>query len=81
MHLVHVGCAQKAGYTLGFEIQPTKRRDPGNTVKIANESGLMAAIVLCPGHENKHRVHAINELVEDTDQVCFVPVVLHTRIV
>lgn len=69
--VVHVGCAHKAGWTMGFDILPVKgsRRDLMNIVKLGNETGVMSAAVWCPEHEVKTAVHPIGELMEETGQV------------
>ncbi|KAI9679914.1 MAG: putative PHD type zinc finger protein with BAH domain-containing protein [Caeruleum heppii] len=65
---VHVGCAEKAEYTIGFDITPVKssRRDLVNTVTLGNESGSMTAAVWCREHAVKTIVHPVQELVEGT---------------
>jgi hypothetical protein len=67
---VHVGCAHRAGWTMGFEIQPVKstRRDLVNIVKLGNETGNMTAAIWCPNHDVKSVIHTIDEISE-TGQV------------
>lgn len=69
--IVHVGCAQKAGYQFGFDLQPVKssRRDTVNTVKIGTDTGSMSAALWCPEHEIKTKVHRIDEQIPDSGQV------------
>ncbi|KAK6526425.1 putative PHD type zinc finger protein with BAH domain-containing protein [Orbilia ellipsospora] len=64
----HVGCAHKAGYRFGFDIQPVKssRRDTVNIVSIGNETGNMQAMIWCPSHEPKTQYHEMTEMVPDT---------------
>ena len=66
---VHLGCAQKAGYTLGFDITPVKssRRELVNTVTLGGESGFMVAAVWCKEHAVKTIVHPIEETGEDPE--------------
>ncbi|KAI1322220.1 hypothetical protein F5Y16DRAFT_51572 [Xylariaceae sp. FL0255] len=60
---VHVECAHKHGYLLGFEITPVKgsRRDQHNIVSIGGETGSMAALIWCKEHIPQrtvvHRMH------------------------
>ncbi|KAI0022172.1 hypothetical protein F4780DRAFT_769847 [Xylariomycetidae sp. FL0641] len=60
---VHVECAHKHGYLLGFEISPVKvsRRDQHNIVTLNGETGIMSAVVWCkehiPGKTLVHRMH------------------------
>ena len=71
LKIVHVECAHKAGYVLGFEIQPVKgsRRDLVSTVKVGSENGSMSAVLWCPNHELKSNVHQIYEKTDETGQV------------
>ncbi|KAH0544478.1 hypothetical protein FGG08_001376 [Glutinoglossum americanum] len=66
--IVHVTCAHKAGYTLGFDITPIKgsRRDHIIAVTLGNETGSMAPVVWCKEHTIKTIVHQINEMVDGT---------------
>lgn len=68
---MHVGCAHKAGWTMGFDIQPVKgsRRELVSTVKLGNEQGTMTAAVWCPEHDVKSTVHPIGEYTEETGLV------------
>lgn len=65
--VVHVGCANGAGWTLGFDIQPVKgsRRDTVNIVKVGNETGNMVAGVWCKEHNHKG-VHHMNEVLDES---------------
>ncbi|RVD81357.1 uncharacterized protein DFL_009223 [Arthrobotrys flagrans] len=65
----HVGCAHKAGYRFGFDIQPVKssRRDTVNIVSIGNETGNMQAMIWCPSHDLKTQYHDMTEVVPDTE--------------
>ncbi|KAI9825782.1 MAG: putative PHD type zinc finger protein with BAH domain-containing protein [Phylliscum demangeonii] len=65
---VHVACAQKAGYRLGFDIAPIKssRRELVNTVTLGQESGLMTAALWCPEHPVKTIIYPISEVAEDS---------------
>ncbi|KAI5847114.1 PHD finger and BAH domain protein [Morchella snyderi] len=67
---VHVGCAHKAGWHMGFDIQPVKssRRDMKEVVKLGSETGAMTAAVWCPEHDVKSTIHPIGEFVEETGQ-------------
>lgn len=71
MGKVHVGCAHKAGWTMGFDIQPVKgsRRELVIVVKLGNEQGAMTAAVWCPEHDVKSTVHQIGECTEETGLV------------
>lgn len=71
MGKVHVGCAHKAGWTMGFDIQPIKgsRRELVIVVKLGNEQGAMTAAVWCPEHDVKSTVHPIGEYTEETGLV------------
>jgi hypothetical protein len=64
---VHINCAHKSGWRMGFDIQPVKgsRRDTFNIVKLGNETGVMTACLWCPEHEIKSTVHGMNEIAED----------------
>ncbi|KAA8895118.1 PHD-zinc-finger like domain-containing protein [Sphaerosporella brunnea] len=65
---VHINCAHKSGWRMGFDIQPVKgsRRDTVNIVKLGNETGLMTACLWCPEHEVKSTIHRVNEISEET---------------
>ncbi|KAG0133171.1 PHD finger and BAH domain protein [Tuber indicum] len=67
---VHVGCAHKAGWRMGFDIQPVKgsRRDQMNIIKLGTETGSMTAAIWCPEHELKTTLHTLNEISEETGQ-------------
>ncbi|KAI2638141.1 hypothetical protein GGS21DRAFT_457060 [Xylaria nigripes] len=60
---VHIECAHKSGYLLGFEITPVKgsRRDQHNIVTIGGETGSMSALIWCKEHIPQktvvHRMH------------------------
>ena len=64
---VHVGCAHKAGYILGFDVTPVKgsRRDTVNTVTLGNETGNATAAIWCKEHAIKTIVHPISEIVDN----------------
>lgn len=64
----HIGCADEAGYTFGFDIVPVKgsRKDLVSTVTLGPESGTMTAAIWCKEHTIKTIVHPINELVPET---------------
>ncbi|KAI9834745.1 MAG: hypothetical protein M1819_002831 [Sarea resinae] len=64
----HVGCAQQAGYTMGFDVTPVKgsRRDLVNTVTLGKESGSMTALIWCKDHAIKSIVHPMSEVVDDS---------------
>ncbi|KAK9456125.1 BAH domain-containing protein [Dipodascopsis uninucleata] len=66
----HVGCAMKANYKLGFDMQPVKssRRDSFAITKLGSETGVMTPMVWCPRHDlKKFTIHEINEPVTGTD--------------
>lgn len=64
---VHVGCAHKAGYILGFDVTPVKgsRRDTVNTVTLGSETGNATAAIWCKEHAVKTIVHPISEIVDN----------------
>ncbi|KAJ3566335.1 hypothetical protein NPX13_g7168 [Xylaria arbuscula] len=67
---VHVECAHKSGYLLGFEITPVKgsRRDQHNIVTIGGETGSMSALIWCKEHiPQKTVVHRMHDVVKDED--------------
>ncbi|GAW22966.1 hypothetical protein ANO14919_125130 [Xylariales sp. No.14919] len=67
---VHVECAHKSGYILGFEITPIKgsRRDQHNIVTIGGETGSMSALVWCKEHTpTKTLVHQMRDIVKAED--------------
>ncbi|KAI1263127.1 hypothetical protein F5Y18DRAFT_429599 [Xylariaceae sp. FL1019] len=69
---VHVECAHKSGYTLGFEITPVKgsRRDQHNIVTIGGETGSMSAAVWCKEHSPQRTVvHRMSDPVTAQDGV------------
>lgn len=63
----HVGCAQQAGYILGFDITPVKgsRRDSTNYVTFGNEAGQATAAIWCREHSPKTIIHYPNEVVDE----------------
>ncbi|KAI0555342.1 hypothetical protein F4679DRAFT_578728 [Xylaria curta] len=68
---VHVECAHKNGYLLGFEITPVKgsRRDQHNIVTIGGETGSMSALVWCKEHiPQKTVVHRMHDIVKAEDE-------------
>ncbi|KAI8632055.1 hypothetical protein F5Y19DRAFT_472940 [Xylariaceae sp. FL1651] len=67
---VHVECAHKNGYLLGFEITPVKgsRRDQHNIVTIGGETGSMSALIWCKEHiPQKTVVHRMHDVVNAQD--------------
>ncbi|KAI3329185.1 hypothetical protein HD806DRAFT_519442 [Xylariaceae sp. AK1471] len=67
---VHVECAHKNGYLLGFEITPVKgsRRDQHNIVAIGGETGSMSALIWCKEHiPQKTVVHRMHDVVNAQD--------------
>lgn len=67
---VHVECAHKSGYLLGFEITPVKgsRRDQHNIVTIGGETGSMSALIWCKEHiPQKTVVHRMHDIVKAGD--------------
>lgn len=67
--VVHVECAQQAGFILGFDIAPVKgsRRDQFNIVNINGEVGTMTAAIWCKEHvPTKTIVHRMHDIVNDT---------------
>ncbi|RPA77299.1 hypothetical protein BJ508DRAFT_171590 [Ascobolus immersus RN42] len=66
--MVHVSCAQRSGYILGFEITPVKgsRKDSVTTITLGKESGVMTPVIYCPTHTLKTTVHPMFELVPDS---------------
>ncbi|KAI1132041.1 hypothetical protein F5Y10DRAFT_16124 [Nemania abortiva] len=67
---VHVECAHKSGYLLGFEITPVKgsRRDQHNIVTIGGETGSMSALIWCKEHiPQKTVVHRMHDIVKAAD--------------
>ena len=64
---VHVGCAHKAGYILGFDVTPVKgsRRDMVNTVTLGSETGNATAAIWCKEHTIKTIVHPISEIIDN----------------
>ncbi|KAH8157728.1 hypothetical protein CIB48_g10515 [Xylaria polymorpha] len=67
---VHVECAHKSGYLLGFEITPVKgsRRDQHNIVTIGGETGSMSALIWCKEHiPQKTVVHRMHDIVKAED--------------
>ncbi|KAI1756742.1 hypothetical protein F4782DRAFT_526418 [Xylaria castorea] len=68
---VHVECAHKSGYLLGFEITPVKgsRRDQHNIVTIGGETGSMSALIWCKEHiPQKTVVHRMHDIVKAEDE-------------
>lgn len=66
-HQVHVECAHKSGYLLGFEITPVKgsRRDQHSIVTIGGETGSMSALIWCKEHiPQKTVVHRMHDIVK-----------------
>lgn len=64
---VHVECAHKSGYLLGFEITPVKgsRRDQHSIVTIGGETGSMSALIWCKEHiPQKTVVHRMHDIVK-----------------
>ncbi|KAK9367137.1 hypothetical protein V1509DRAFT_627739 [Lipomyces kononenkoae] len=62
----HVGCAFKAHYKFGFDVQPVKstRRDSVSIVKLGSETGAVTPMIWCPKHDlRKFTIHEIAELV------------------
>ncbi|KAJ8102551.1 hypothetical protein POJ06DRAFT_205786 [Lipomyces tetrasporus] len=60
----HVGCAFKAHYKFGFDVQPVKstRRDSVSIVKLGSETGVMTPMIWCPKHDlRKLTIHEILE--------------------
>ena len=68
--VVHVGCAHRAGFKFGFDIQPVKssRRDTVNIVSIGSETGNMQAMIWCPSHEPT-QYHEMTEVLPDSEAV------------
>jgi hypothetical protein len=69
MTLVHVECAHRHGYILGFDIAPVKgsRRDQFNIVSINGEAGTMTAAIWCKEHApTKTIVHRMHDIVDET---------------
>ncbi|KAI0817443.1 hypothetical protein GGR55DRAFT_18491 [Xylaria sp. FL0064] len=67
---VHVECAHKNGYLLGFEITPVKgsRRDQHNIVTIGGETGSMSALIWCKEHiPQKTVVHWMHDVAKAED--------------
>ncbi|KAI0537610.1 hypothetical protein GGR58DRAFT_343296 [Xylaria digitata] len=67
---VHVECAHKSGYLLGFEITPVKgsRRDQHSIVTIGGETGSMSALIWCKEHiPQKTVVHRMHDIVKAED--------------
>ncbi|RYP56538.1 hypothetical protein DL771_011857 [Monosporascus sp. 5C6A] len=67
---MHVECAHKHGYLLGFEITPVKgsRRDQHNIVTINGETGVMSAAIWCKEHiPTRTVVHRMHDLVNQTE--------------
>ena len=66
---VHVECAQRYGYVLGFNITPVKgsRRDQFNIVSINGESGTMAAAIWCKEHApTRTMIHRMHDVVNES---------------
>ncbi|KAI9843851.1 MAG: putative PHD type zinc finger protein with BAH domain-containing protein [Thelocarpon superellum] len=65
---VHVTCAQRDGYTIGFDITPVKssRRDMVSTVTLGSESGSMTAAIWCKDHAVRTIVHPLHEISEES---------------
>ncbi|KAI0482822.1 hypothetical protein GGR56DRAFT_208991 [Xylariaceae sp. FL0804] len=65
---VHVECAHKHGYLLGFEITPVKgsRRDQHQIVTVGGETGVMSAAIWCKEHVPQ-RVHRMHDIVNIPD--------------
>lgn len=49
----HVGCAGRKGFAFGFSIDPVKYEDGKPTVTFGQQTGVMAAVVLCPHHREQ----------------------------
>ncbi|KAI5926824.1 hypothetical protein F4810DRAFT_490241 [Camillea tinctor] len=67
---VHVECAHKNGFLLGFEITPVKgsRRDQHNIVTIGGETGAMSAAIWCKEHiPQKTVVHRMHDVVSQPE--------------
>ncbi|KAI9734225.1 MAG: putative PHD type zinc finger protein with BAH domain-containing protein [Cirrosporium novae-zelandiae] len=66
---VHVSCAQRAEYVLGFDITPVKssRRDAINTITLGSETGSATAAVWCKEHSLKTIVHPMHEISGDSN--------------
>lgn len=67
---VHVECAHKCGYLLGFEVTPVKgsRRDQHNIVTINGETGAMSAAIWCKEHiPTRTLVHRMYDSVNQAD--------------
>lgn len=66
---VHVECAQRENYLLGFDITPVKgsRRDQHHVVSINGEIGTMSAAVWCKEHmPTKTIVHRMQDVVNES---------------
>ncbi len=66
---VHVECARRQGYLLGFDITPVKgsRRDQFSIVAINGESGAMSAAIWCKDHiPTKTIVHRMHDIVNES---------------
>lgn len=65
---LHVECAMRAAYVLGFDIQAIKssqsRRESLTLVRLGADGGLMTPVVHCPTHDlkrqNVHRLHEVS---------------------
>ncbi|KAI1162407.1 hypothetical protein F5B18DRAFT_384048 [Nemania serpens] len=67
---VHIECAHKSGYLLGFEITPVKgsRRDQHSIVTMGGETGSMSALIWCKEHiPQKTLVHRMHDIVKADD--------------
>lgn len=65
----HVGCAQQAGYRMGFDVTPIKnsRKDAIVTMKLGEESGIVTPVIWCLHHSVPTTVHEIGELTDGKD--------------
>ncbi|KAK9362166.1 hypothetical protein V1504DRAFT_432180 [Lipomyces starkeyi] len=60
----HIGCAFKARYKFGFDVQPVKstRRDSVSIVKLGTETGAVTPMIWCPKHDLRRlTIHEITE--------------------
>ncbi|KAI0137015.1 SANT domain-containing protein [Xylariales sp. AK1849] len=77
---VHVECAHKSGYLLGFEVSPVKgsRRDQFNIVTINGETGAMSAAIWCKEHiPTRTVVHRMHDIVNQPETQSKDPSVLN----
>ncbi|KAF7716968.1 Lid2 complex component snt2-like protein [Penicillium ucsense] len=60
---VHVGCALRAKYRLGFEVTPVKgaRKEHGQIVRLGTEQGVLTPVVYCPNHSTGTVIHDLGE--------------------